>query len=148
MHPLQQEHYKYIMDQVINCRIYSDKEIETINNCHLHLWVITISNLANLQKTHLLSAAHTGNYVLLDSWSSKKHIQIQYPGKNSWWLWFQVLHTYADKSGKLYQSLEQWNDNGQNLKHLWNNYYNFDTNIVYRHKDIIWQQYIKIGALH
>ena len=141
----QREHDVHIMDKVIECGIYTAKEQEMFNDCHLHLRVTTVSDLANLDGTHIAPAARIGNYVFLDSEARGHHIRTRRSGKDSWKLWNQVLRSFMDKSGKLYQPLGRWTQYGNQLKRIWNNYYNTQHRCAYRREGCAWRRYIKIG---
>ena len=146
IYPPQRENDVHIMDRVIDSGLYKDKEQEMINNCRLHLRVTTISDMTNIDGTHMSPAARTGNFVFLDSEAKGNHIRTRRPGKESWKLWNQVLRSFADGSGKLYQPLGQWRSDGASLKRIWNDYYDVTEKVIYRREGNCWRKFIKIGS--
>jgi len=93
-----------------------DKDLCTLNNCHLYLQVMTLAKISNHTSTKLLDKIFIWGQETPSLHNiSKSLFQWPYqpnPGKPAWKLWTQTIQTLYTKPGmttQLKQALGQWN---------------------------------------
>jgi hypothetical protein len=92
------------MDKAIYSTAFTDRELHKLSCCRLYLGVTLLSDICNIQGTHLLPSVLWGYEDDLNPVKGFQARQAR-PSAKSWLLWRQLLRSFASSTGTLYGPL-------------------------------------------
>ena len=132
----------FIMDIVLEQQ-YTQKIIGNINQCRLFLHALTISDITDIQGTHIMVQCHTHKEANTMKTENSTSFQVSKPNKSIWSYWNKFLKTLTHpKSRRLKTPLGPWITSNTEVRRKYNMYR--DEEHVYQYKqDKIFRTNIK-----
>jgi hypothetical protein len=129
------------MDIAIRSGAFDEKILHILNQCRLHLNVVTVSDISLADGTQLIPGIEWGKIDIMPS-HSNDHVPIQQaPAIFFWTYWQRLLRAIARPDGTLYAPLGPWSFPGSELRRKWNAYFDLKYNFLYLHIASEWNQY-------
>ena len=106
---------KFIMDLVLQCKIFNTSELEMINACRLYLQVSRISDISTPDGRRILHKMLHGEYTIDEIHAFRKTTYTwprqEKPNEQAWKIWHLALtKTACNHTGLLLQRLGTWNE--------------------------------------
>jgi hypothetical protein len=105
---IQQVSNTFILDHVLDCSDFTNREIRKINYCRLYLQAIMVSNIFSAPGSKLMSGFRFGDYTI---WSGVTYVHKTNqakPNNSTWRLWSRAMNLIADSHDQLLVPLCQW----------------------------------------
>ena len=102
-------HDRYIMDDIIESKLFTPREICLLNLCRLYLQVLLLSDLTNAEGTYLDKFIIIGQLDHRTSSQSVTHRFVQdRPSQRAWALWKKANKIWSNGTRKLNEALGPW----------------------------------------
>ena len=127
-----------IMDLLINNdHAFTDLQMKQINSCRLYLGVMYLSEICNVDGTHIVDGICDGDISNLQCIPCQDKIYQPYPNTKSWALWDSLLQfaTIHPDSTELKNSLGEFTIH-HSKHHRWNAYQHQVQAYIYNHQEL------------
>jgi hypothetical protein len=106
--PIERQHDEYIMDRILDSKVFTAKEIKRLNNCRMYLEALTITDLATTRGDRLDNSKLEGKVSLLSSVSKWLPVHQDIPSRAEWVLWKRANKLWSNADGSLVRPLGSW----------------------------------------
>jgi exonuclease III len=106
--PKQREGDEYLMDVIINSKIFSKGDVRKINYCRLYLQAVTLSDITKPNGEDLDPSMLAGSPSMMSSITKLVTIHQERPSEKEWKLWRRANLLWSNNDGKLLRPLTKW----------------------------------------
>ena len=107
---VQRQGDSYIMDHILESKMFTPRQIRKLNYCRLYLQAITISDLTTTTGNALDPSKLVGHPLLQSSRATWNSINQERPTKAEWLLWKRANLIWSTADGRLNTPHKNWTE--------------------------------------
>lgn len=138
---IQRVNDSHIMDHVLERGNFTPSQIRKINYCRLYLQVVTVSDIATANGTHLAPGIRDGNPTIWSGQSTHHKTNQGNPDIVTWRLWSRALSLIATSRDVLLVPLRQWIVPPSRQRQVWIVYYDPGSDSLYFPKAGVYEKH-------
>jgi endonuclease/exonuclease/phosphatase family metal-dependent hydrolase len=130
--PLQRHGDRYIMEVILESKLFQPREIKFLNYCRLYLQILSLSDMYNAQGNAVAVGIYDGYRSVSQSRSTLLEPLQERPNAQIWSLWRRFVRSLTVDGCWVYEPLGPWYP-GLSQRRLWPSYFSPTEDTLYRY---------------